>query len=320
MRHGKLWAVVVAGMLGVCWLCHAIAQERGGDERPGRLGLRQHPLVAALDADNDGEISGSEITGAAEALKKLDKDKDGKLSGDELGARLGRFGRGGMRPVGGRPGGRAGTASFGGGPIPSTEAEKKILNVLEEMRRNQSRGMANVSPEDGRLLRLLTETVGAKHVVEIGTSNGYSAIWLSLALRTTGGKLTTHEIDSRRAALARENFKRAGVAGIVTVVEGDAHETVTKIKEPIDILFLDADKSGYTDYLKKLLPLVRPGGLVLAHNMNPGQADPQYVKAITTAPELETIFLHMQGAGVGVTLKKRQAADDRALEVKGGRN
>jgi len=218
------------------------------------------------------------------------------------------------RPRG--PGGRRSDVSFESSPLPNTEAEKKILGVLADMRRDQSRGMANVPELDGRLLRLLTESAGAKHVVEIGTSNGYSAIWLCLALRTTGGKLTTHEIDKRRAARARANFKRAGVDGIVTVVEGDAHETVTKIKQPIDVLFLDADKSGYVDYLKKLLPLVRPGGLVIAHNMNRRQADPRYVKAVTTNPALETLFLHMQGTGVGVTLKKRRAGGDEVLEVK----
>jgi len=207
-------------------------------------------------------------------------------------------------PPGGRgPGGRRGMgrADAQQPPIPANEQEKKILDVLEDMRANQSRGMMNVSPEDGRLLRLLTEAVGAKHVVEIGTSNGYSGIWFCLALRTTGGKLTTHEIDARRASLARENFKRAGVDKLVTLVEGDAHETVTKLKEPIDILFLDADKEGYIDYLNKLLPLVRPGGLILAHNV-PASA-PDYVKAITTSPDLETLFMYEQD--IGVTLKKR---------------
>lgn len=163
----------------------------------------------------------------------------------------------------------------------------------------------NVPQEDGRLLRLLVEATGAKHVVEIGTSNGYSGIWMLLALRTTGGKLTTYEIDREVAALARKNFDRAGVGNIVTIVEGDAHKEVPKLKERIDILFIDADKEGYLDYLNKLLPLVNPGGLVVAHNMNFGQADPNYVKAITTNPDLETLFLHMEGAGVGVTLKKR---------------
>jgi len=188
-------------------------------------------------------------------------------------------------------------------PLPANEEEKKILSVLDDMDQNQSRGMMNVPQGDGRMLRLLTEAAGAKHVVEIGTSNGYSGIWFCLALRTTGGKLTTHDIDEGRASLARENFKRAGVDKLVTLVMGDAHETVTKIKEPIDVLFIDADKEGYTDYLKKLLPLVRPGGLILAHNIEMVGQD--FIKAITGDPSLETVF-QGQGQGLSVTLKKRQ--------------
>jgi predicted O-methyltransferase YrrM len=189
----------------------------------------------------------------------------------------------------------------GQAPLPANEEEKKILDVLEDMDRNQSRGMMNVPQEDGRILRMLTESVGAKHVVEIGTSNGYSGIWFCLALRTTGGKLTTHDIDEGRASLARKNFKRAGVDQLVTLVMGDAHETVTRIKEPIDILFIDADKEGYPDYLKKLLPLVRPGGLILSHNITSTGQD--FIDAITKNPNLETI----QAQGVTVTLKKRQS-------------
>ncbi len=188
-----------------------------------------------------------------------------------------------------------------------TEAETKILSVLKELYESDRLGMWNVTPEDGRLLRVLTEATGAKNVVEVGTSNGYSAIWFCLALRATGGKLTTHEIDARRVAMARENFERAGVSDMVTLIEGDAHQTVTKLKEPIDILFLDADKAGYLDYLNKLLPLVRPGGLILAHNTSDlGSMMQDYLKAVTTNPELETIFLHEQDMGISVTLKKRK--------------
>jgi len=195
-----------------------------------------------------------------------------------------------------------GVPSFmGQAPLPVNEAEKKILSVLEDMNRNQRRGMMNVPQGDGRILRLLTESIGAKHVVEIGTSNGYSGIWFCLALRTTGGKLTTHDIDEGRASLARENFKRAGVDQVVTQVIGNAHETVTRIKEPIDILFIDADKEGYTDYLNKLLPRVRPGGLILSHNIDMIGQD--YIDAITKSPNLETV----QAQGVTVTLKKRQS-------------
>ena len=186
-------------------------------------------------------------------------------------------------------------------PVPMNEQEQKILSVLEDMNRNQSAGMMNVPTVDGRILRLLTEATNAKNVVEIGTSNGYSGIWFCLALRTTGGKLTTHEINEGRASLARENFKRAGVDDLVTIVMGDAHQTVTRLKEPIDILFIDADKEGYTDYLNKLLPLVRPGGLILSHNIDSTGRD--YIEAITTNPILETI----QTEGVTVTMKKRSS-------------
>jgi predicted O-methyltransferase YrrM len=208
------------------------------------------------------------------------------------------------RDFGGRRG-RGFSAAPQQPPIPVNEEEKKILSILDDMDRNQRRGMMNVPIEDGRVLRLLTEAIGAKHVVEIGTSNGYSGIWFCLALRTTGGKLTTHDIDEGRAALARENFKRAGVDKIVTLVFGDAHETVKNLKGPIDVLFLDADKPGYIDYLNKLLPLVRPGGLILAHNVNMGQMQ-DFIKAITTDPNLDTVF-QGQGQGLSVTLKKRQS-------------
>lgn len=189
-------------------------------------------------------------------------------------------------------------------PSADTKAEARILAVLDDLHREKY-SMWNLTPEAGRLLRILAETMGAKKVVEIGTSNGYSAIWFSLALRTTGGMLITHEIDDYRVSLARNNFKRAGIDHLVTIVEGDAHKTVTKLKGPIDILFLDADKSGNLDYLNKLLPLVRPGGLILAHNTTTQAEDVKdYIKAVTTSPDLETIFLHKNDRGLALTLKK----------------
>ena len=89
------------------------------------------------------------------------------------------------------------------------------------------------------------------------------------------------------------------------ITEGDAHQTARKTTEPIDVLFIDAEKEGYASYLKELLPLVRPGGFVIAHNMHMPPPDPGYIEAITTNPDLDTSFLLMDGAGVGVTLKKR---------------
>ena len=181
-----------------------------------------------------------------------------------------------------------------------TQAEKQVRDVLEEMVKSHQTYLS-VPVEDGKALRLLTEAAGAKNVVEIGTSTGYSGLWFCLALRATGGHLTTFEIDHRRAVLAREHFHEAGVEDLVTLVEGDAHQHVAKIKGPLDVVFIDADKEGYVDYLHKVLPLVRPGGLILAHNV---EMVPEYVRAVTNSPDLETI-MYMQGAGLAITLKKR---------------
>jgi caffeoyl-CoA O-methyltransferase len=188
-------------------------------------------------------------------------------------------------------------------PLAGSPEERRILGVIEDVYRNHR--YLSVPQEDGRLLRVLAESVGAKHVVELGTSTGYSGLWLLLAISKTGGRLATYEIDRRRHQMARENFERAGVANLVTPVLGDAHAEITRLKEPIDLLFIDADKEGYPDYLRKLGPLVRAGGLIVAHNMASPPPDPGYVEAVTTNPALETVFLNMHDAGVGVTLKKR---------------
>ncbi len=204
------------------------------------------------------------------------------------------------------PGMGASGASMDKDPVAKDEAEKKILDILDVMNKEESRGMMNVPPEDGRLLRMLAETTNAQKVVEIGTSNGYSGIWWALALRKTGGKLITHDIDEGRASQARKNFARAGVEDIITLVMGDAHETVKKLEGPIDILFLDADKSGYMDYMNQLVPKVRAGGLIIAHNTtNAGPQMQDYIKEITTNPNLDTLFLHQDRQGLSVTLKKR---------------
>lgn len=203
-----------------------------------------------------------------------------------------------------RPGFEFGGATeFDSPPLAKDDREKRALAVLDEM--TQGRWYLNVTTREGRLLRQLTEAVGAKRVVEIGTSSGYSTIWLALALRSTGGRLFTHEIDPEKIEIASANFKKAGVDDLITIIEGDAHETVKQHKEPIDVVFFDADKKGYIDYLEKLLPLVRPGGLILGHDMKRPRPEPRYIEAITKNPDLDTSFVMMESFGISLTLKKR---------------
>ena len=190
-------------------------------------------------------------------------------------------------------------------PVAKDDAEKKIYDVLTAIKADRKLQYRNVSADDGRLMRQITEAAGAKVVVEIGTSTGYSGLWLAMALRGTGGKLITYDISEERLAVANKHFKQAGVDDLITTVHGNAHEKVKELKEPIDVLFLDADKAGYIDYLQKLMPLIRPGGIIMAHNMVYPNPDPKFIEEITTNPKLDTSFLLMHGAGLSMTIKKR---------------
>ena len=259
MRRG-----IIAGALlvGSAFLAtSAWAQQPGREEaRPQGASGPVNPLLQLFDTDRDGTLSTAEIDAASAALRRRDANNDGKITADEL--PRGPGGRGGQ----GRGGAAMETAADPGKPpLPRDDGEKRILAALDQARQGQR--YANVSTADGRLLRQLTESMGAKRVVELGTSTGESGLWFSMALRKTGGKLYTHDLDPGRIAVARENFKRGGVNDIVVITEGDAHQTAIKNTDPIDILFIDAEKEGYDAYLKELLPYVRPGGLIIAHNM-----------------------------------------------------
>lgn len=161
-----------------------------------------------------------------------------------------------------------------------------------------------------------------KRAVEIGTSSGYSTVWLALGVRASGGNVFTHEIDPEKVKLASENSRKAGVDELVAIIEGNAHETIKRHKEPIDVLFLDAEKKGYVDHIEKLLALVRSGGVILGHDMHRPMPDPRYIEAITTNPDLDTSFIMMESLGISMTVKKRSflpgMVPDRGLSPPGG--
>jgi len=116
-------------------------------------------------------------------------------------------------------------------PAPAAD-EAKVRAVLADMYERQRQGMMNVSPTDGEFLRILAASTKAKRALEIGTSNGYSGIWISLGLCENGGKLLTLEKDAGRASLARANIKRAGFEGVMQLIEGDALAKIPEIEGP----------------------------------------------------------------------------------------
>jgi predicted O-methyltransferase YrrM len=128
----------------------------------------------------------------------------------------------------------------------------------------------NVSPNQGKFLQLLARVQGARTILEIGTLGGYSTIWLARAL-PEGGRLITLEADPMHAEIARANVARAGLDGVVELLLGQALETLPQLaaqrRGPFDLIFIDADKPSYPDYLTWALRLSRRGSLILADNV-----------------------------------------------------
>jgi caffeoyl-CoA O-methyltransferase len=139
------------------------------------------------------------------------------------------------------------------------------------VRESQRAGLPeiNVSPNEGKLLRLLAEMTGARRILEIGTLGGYSAINLARGM-AEDGRLISLEIDEHHAEVARQNVERAGLAERVEIRVGDARELLARLAEsgegPFDLVFIDADKEGYPEYLEWALRLSRPGSLILGDN------------------------------------------------------
>jgi predicted O-methyltransferase YrrM len=161
-----------------------------------------------------------------------------------------------------------------------------------------------VSEEDGRFLRLMVATSHATRALEIGGANGYSAIWIGLGLRETGGTLTTIEYDPARARVLGENVRRAGLSDIVTVVSGDAFSAVPKLMGSFDFVFLDAWKRDYKRFFDLLLPRLVPRGLFLAHNVvNKQDEMKDFLAAIQHHDGVMTTIVSPSGEGMSVSLK-----------------
>jgi len=163
-----------------------------------------------------------------------------------------------------------------------------------------------VSEEDGRFLRVMIASCGAKRVLEIGGAYGYSAIWMGLALRETGGTLTSIEYDPARAKSAAEHVRAAGLADIVTVLAGDAFKEIPKLQGTFDFVFLDAWKRDYKRFLDLMVPRLSGRGLFLAHNVVNKQSEMRdFLDAIRNDPRLVTTIVRPSAEGMSVSVKMK---------------
>ena len=128
----------------------------------------------------------------------------------------------------------------------------------------------SVSANQGKFLQVLAKLCGAKKILEVGTLGGYSTIWMARAL-PPDGKMITLEIEAKHAEVARLNFKRAGLSNIIDIRLGKAIDLMPKLRAdnegPFDMIFIDADKPPYAEYLQLALKLSRPGTLIVVDNV-----------------------------------------------------
>ena len=190
-----------------------------------------------------------------------------------------------------------------GDPFKGIE-NSNILPMLKHLPRKY--GGMNVPASDGRILYDLIIKNGYRRGLEIGTSNGYSGLWLGLAFQKTGGTLVTIEIEKKRAEEARENFKKAGLDKVIDSRINDAFREIPEIEGDFDFIFIDAWKPDYNKLLNLLKTRVKPGGAITAHNViSAGRQMQDFLNAIKNDPGLETEIINSSPSGVSISIVKK---------------
>jgi predicted O-methyltransferase YrrM len=179
-----------------------------------------------------------------------------------------------------------------------------VAPLLAEIKARDKEQLA-VSEEDGRFLRLMIASSGAQRVLEIGGASGYSAIWMGIGLRETGGRLVTIEYDEARARELAENIGRAGLSDIVQVVSGDAFAQIPALPGTFDFVFLDAWKKDYQRFFEMVYPRLETGGLFIAHNVvNKRNEMEDFLETIHKHPTMWTTIVAPSDEGMSISLKR----------------
>lgn len=167
----------------------------------------------------------------------------------------------------------------------------------------RARRMLNITPDTGRLLWILVRVSGARRILEVGTSNAYSTLWLADAARDIQGRVITLEHDQSKIRLARENLAKAGLEDHVEIREGRAADSLAALPGPFDLVFLDADRPSYLTYLELAVPKLVPGGLLVADNVvsHAGELG-LYLDRVKRHPELFSVTVPI-GKGEEISLK-----------------
>lgn len=194
--------------------------------------------------------------------------------------------------------------------------EKTLQTLLDELEQfgshndatvqDRAKRMLNITRETGEFLGVLIHATGAKTILEIGTSNGYSTLWLAHAAALTGGRVTTVEISDYKVSLAEENFRAAGLASMITILHDRAHEVLAaEADSAYDFIFLDAGRSEYPQMWPSLKRVLRRGGSIVADNAtsHPEEIAP-YIELVKSDHDFVTSLLPI-GKGEFLAVKNR---------------
>jgi len=152
--------------------------------------------------------------------------------------------------------------------------------------------LRQITPDVGRFLHTLVLATRPRAIVEIGTSGGYSTVWLATAARAVGAAVVTLEIDPEKVRQATANLRHAGLDGVVTVVQGDAFDYLRDRRDPLDFVFLDAEKEDYAAFLDLIVPLLPAGGLLIADNLiSHAQELAEFRRRAETDPRLSAVVV-----------------------------
>jgi caffeoyl-CoA O-methyltransferase len=196
-----------------------------------------------------------------------------------------------------------------------TEPESDLhVRLREETYRVMDRPQMQVDVVEGRFLKMLVRLTGARTILEVGMFTGYSALMMAEGL-PDGGRLITCEVDPKAEAIARRYFSESPHGHKITIRMGPALETIKTLSGPFDLVFIDADKANYSNYYEASLPLLRPGGLVVADNvlwsgrvLDPKDADDHAIVAfdrmVQSDPRVENVCLTVRD-GMMLTWKRK---------------
>lgn len=190
---------------------------------------------------------------------------------------------------------------------PQAQAVLDRLYADDDRQRNEGlpveQRTRNLVASSGQFLMLLARSMVATRIVEIGSSNAVSTIWLAAAMRETGGHVTGSEIIPERAAQANANLAEAGLAEFATVIPGDAAWIAEHVEDGVDLVFIDAEKEDYVAHFERIFPLVRVGGVIIADNVTSHDIS-GYQAMVAKRMDCETVTLTFD-RGLEMTLKTR---------------